>query len=51
MTDVMAERPPKTKENEKIIKMKDEENMSFTDIGDELDISRQRAHQRYHDHK
>jgi len=42
--------PAKKQENKKIIKMKDEENKSFSEIGDELGISKQAVHERYDRH-
>jgi predicted DNA-binding protein YlxM (UPF0122 family) len=42
--------PAKTNENEKIIKMHDEEKMSFSEIGDEFGLSKQAVHERYDRH-
>jgi len=42
--------PAKTKENEKIIEMHDEDNMSFSEIGDKFGLSKQAIHERYNRH-
>jgi len=42
--------PKQTKENKKIIKMK-KEGKSFSEIGEELGVSKQAVHERYQKYK